>query len=111
MSWANQSALIMNLRSSVRSRHSRVSGNPGAAGREVKRVDVEEGCDIARELYLGLLIDRDTGRVTLIGSTEGGVEIEEVAAHSPEKILKVTVDPASGIEPFHARNLAYRLGL
>src|SRR5215468_10687050 len=80
-------------------------------GREVKRVYVEEGCDIAREPYLGLLIDRDTGRVTLIGSTEGGVEIEEVAARSPEKILKVAVDPASGIEPFHARNMAYGLGL
>src|SRR6266404_2445809 len=65
-----------------------VTHQTGPAGREVKRVYVEEGCDIARELYLGLLIDRDTGWVTLIGSTEGGVEIEEVAAHSPEKILK-----------------------
>src|SRR5438094_729868 len=78
-----------------------VTHQTGPNGREVKRVYVEEGCDIARELYLGLLIDRDTGRVTLIGSTEGGVEIEEVAARSPEKILKVAVDPASGIEPFH----------
>ena len=60
-----------------------VTHQTGPAGREVKRVYVEEGCDIARELYLGLLIDRDTGRVTLIGSTEGGVEIEEVAAQSP----------------------------
>ncbi len=59
----------------------------------------------------GLLIDRETGRVTLIGSTEGGVEIEEVAEHSPEKILKVAIDPASGIEPFHAREIAYGLGL
>ena len=88
-----------------------VTHQTGPAGREVKRVYVEEGCDIARELYLGLLIDRDTGRVTLIGSTEGGVEIEEVAARSPEKILKVAVDPASGIEPFHARKIAYGLGL
>jgi len=88
-----------------------VTHQTGAAGREVKRVYVEEGCDIARELYLGLLIDRDSGRVTLIGSTEGGIEIEEVAARSPEKILKVAVDPASGIEPFHARNIAYGLGL
>src|SRR5215472_4707282 len=80
-------------------------------GREVKRVYVEEGCDIARELYLGLLIDRDTGRITLIGSTEGGVEIEEVAARSPEKILRAAIDPASGIEPFHARNIAYGLKL
>ena len=88
-----------------------VTHQTGPEGREVKRVYVEEGCDIARELYLGLLIDRDTGRVTLIGSTEGGVEIEEVAARSPEKILKVAVDPASGIEPFHARKIAYGLGL
>src|SRR3984957_8758253 len=88
-----------------------VTHQTGPAGREVKRVYLEEGCDIARELYLGLLIDRDTGRLTLIGSTEGGVEIEEVAARSPEKILKVAVDPASGIEPFHARNIAYGLGL
>src|SRR5215510_2268313 len=88
-----------------------VTHQTGPAGREVKRVYVEEGCDIARELYLGLLIDRETGRVTLIGSTEGGVEIEEVAARSPEKILKAAIDPASGIEPFHARKLAYGLGL
>src|SRR5262245_47862575 len=88
-----------------------VTHQTGPAGREVKRVYVEEGCDIARELYLGLLIDRDTGRATLIGSTEGGVEIEEVAAHSPEKILQVVIDPATGIEPFHARNMAYGLGL
>src|SRR5437763_6206484 len=88
-----------------------VTHQTGPSGREVKRVYVEEGCDIARELYLGLLIDRDTGWVTLIGSTEGGVEIEEVAARSPEKIRKVAIDPASGIEPFHARKIAYGLGL
>ena len=91
--------------------HNLVTHQTGPAGREVKRVYVEEGCDIARELYLGLLIDRETGRVTLIGSTEGGVEIEEVAEHSPEKIIKVAIDPASGIEPFHAREIAYGLGL
>src|SRR5262252_1899984 len=88
-----------------------VTHQTGPAGREVKRVYVEEGCDIARELYLGVLIDRETARVTLIGSTEGGMEIEEVAAQSPEKILKVAIDPASGIEPFHAREIAYGLGL
>ncbi|HEY1301033.1 MAG TPA: ADP-forming succinate--CoA ligase subunit beta [Stellaceae bacterium] len=88
-----------------------VTHQTGPQGREVKRVYVEEGCDIARELYLGVLIDRDTGRITLIASTEGGVEIEEVAAHSPEKILKAAIDPASGIEPFHARNIAFGLGL
>src|SRR5262252_9298685 len=88
-----------------------ITHQTGPAGREVKRVYVEEGCGIARELYLGVLVDRDSGRVTLIGSTEGGMEIEEVAARSPEKILKVAIDPATRIEPFHARNIAYGLGL
>src|SRR5579885_2502207 len=91
--------------------HTLVTHQTGPAGREVKRVYVEEGCDIARELYLGMLIDRDSGRVTVIGSTEGGVEIEEVAARSPEKILKIAIDPATGIQPFHARELAFGLGL
>src|SRR5271156_3852729 len=91
--------------------HNLVTHQTGPRGREVKRVYVEEGCDIARELYLGLLIDRETGRITLIGSTEGGVEIEEVAEHSPEKILKVAIDPASEIQPFHARDIAFGLGL
>ena len=88
-----------------------VTHQTGPEGREVKRVYVEEGCEIARELYLGMLIDRTTQRVTLIGSTEGGVEIEEVAANAPEKILTEAIDPASGIEPFHARNFAFRVGL
>ena len=88
-----------------------VTAQTGPAGSEVKRVYVEEGCDVARELYLGMLVDRATGRLTLIGSTEGGVEIEEVAAAAPEKILTVAVDPASGVRPFHARRLAFGLGL
>jgi succinyl-CoA synthetase beta subunit len=88
-----------------------VTHQTGPEGRDVKRVYVEEGCDIARELYLGALIDRDTGRVTLIASTEGGVEIEEVAARAPEKVLRVAIDPASGIQPFHARNIAFGLDL
>lgn len=88
-----------------------VTHQTGDKGREVKRVYIEEGCDIAHELYLGALVDRGTGRITLIASTEGGVEIEEVAAHSPEKILRVTIDPAAGIQPFHAREIAYGLGL
>jgi succinyl-CoA synthetase beta subunit len=88
-----------------------VTYQTGPRGREVKRVYVEEGCAIARELYLGLLVDRASGQVTLIGSIEGGIEIEEVAARAPEKILTVAVDPASGIEPFHARRIAFGLGL
>lgn len=82
-----------------------------AEGQEVKRVYVEQGCDIDRELYLGMLVDRATSRVTIMASTEGGMEIEEVAEHSPEKILKVAVDPATGIQPYHARKLAFGLGL
>ena len=88
-----------------------VTHQTGPAGKEVKRVYVEEGCDIRRELYLGMLIDRASARVTCMASTEGGTEIEEVAARTPEKILKVGIDPATGIMPHHARRIAYGLGL
>jgi len=91
--------------------HLLVTKQTGAAGREVKRVYIEEGCDIRRELYLGLLLDRRTSRVTMMASTEGGMEIEEVAAAHPEKILKVAIDPATGMQPFHARELAFGLRL
>ena len=88
-----------------------VTKQTGEAGKVVSRVYVEDGCDIKRELYLGLLVDRDTSRVTVMASTEGGMEIEEVAEHHPEKILKVAIDPASGISGFHGRKLAFGLGL
>ena len=88
-----------------------VTKQTGEEGREVKRVYVEEGCDIARELYLGILIDRETSRVTLMASTEGGLEIEEVAEATPEKILRVDLDPATGMQAFHARQVAFGLGL
>jgi len=88
-----------------------VTHQTGPEGKEVKRVYIEEGCDIARELYLGMLIDRATGRVTLMASTEGGMDIEEVAAKTPDKILRVAIDPATGLQPFHARKLAFSLGL
>ncbi|HEX6978767.1 MAG TPA: ADP-forming succinate--CoA ligase subunit beta [Alphaproteobacteria bacterium] len=88
-----------------------VTKQTGAKGKEVKRVYVEEGCDIKRELYLGMLIDRATSRITIIASTEGGMEIEEVAAKHPEKILKVAIDPTTGLQPFHARKIAFGLGL
>src|ERR1700729_2530338 len=88
-----------------------VTHQTGPAGREVKRIYVEEGCDIKRELYVGMLIDRATSRVTIMASTEGGMEIEEVAAHTPEKILMVAIDPATGMQPFHARKVAFSLGL
>jgi succinyl-CoA synthetase beta subunit len=91
--------------------HVLVTKQTGAKGREVKRVYVEEGCDIKRELYLGMLVDRKTSRVTVMASTEGGMEIEEVAAAHPEKILKTAIDPVTGMQGFHARKLAYGLGL
>ena len=88
-----------------------VTHQTGPQGRVVRRLLVEEGCKIARELYLGLVVDRVTGRVTLMASTEGGVEIEEVAARSPEKILRETLDPAIGLAGFQARRVAFGLGL
>jgi succinyl-CoA synthetase beta subunit len=91
--------------------HTLVTHQTGPEGREVKRVYVEAASDIARELYLALSIDRRLGRVTLIGAAEGGVEIEELAARAPEKILTEAIDPASGLSPFHARRLAFELGL
>jgi succinyl-CoA synthetase beta subunit len=91
--------------------HVLVTKQTGPAGRRVNRVYVEAGCDIKRELYVSLLVDRETSRVTVMASTEGGMEIEEVAEHHPEKIMKVAVDPASGISAFHARKLAFGLGL
>ncbi|MBK1840099.1 ADP-forming succinate--CoA ligase subunit beta [Azospirillum sp. YIM B02556] len=91
--------------------HVLVTKQTGPSGKEVKRLYVEEGADIKRELYLGLLIDRATGRVTIIASTEGGMEIEEVAHNTPEKIVKVAVDPATGIQGYHTRKVAFALGL
>ncbi|HJT08111.1 MAG TPA: ADP-forming succinate--CoA ligase subunit beta, partial [Stellaceae bacterium] len=91
--------------------HVLITKQTGPKGREVKRVYIEEGCDIKRELYLGMLVDRKTSRITVMASTEGGMEIEEVAAKHPEKILKVAIDPTTGLQGFHARKLAYGLGL
>jgi succinyl-CoA synthetase beta subunit len=88
-----------------------VTHQTGPEGREVKRVYVETGCDIARELYLALSIDRAAGRITLIASSEGGVEIEELAARAPDKILREAIDPAAGLSPFYARRIAFVLGL
>jgi succinyl-CoA synthetase beta subunit len=88
-----------------------VTPQTGPAGKVVRRVYVERGSEIARELYCGLVVDRGTGRVAIMASTEGGVEIEQVAHDTPDKIVTVTIDPASGFQPFHARKLAFRLGL
>ncbi|MDX2308014.1 MAG: ADP-forming succinate--CoA ligase subunit beta [Hyphomicrobium sp.] len=83
----------------------------GDAGRVVNRLYVEDGTKIARELYLSMLVDRATSRVAFIASTEGGMDIEKVAHDTPEKILTMSVDPASGFQPFHGRKLAFALGL
>ena len=88
-----------------------VTHQTGPAGKEVRRVFIEEGCDIANELYVGAVIDRSTGRVAFMVSSEGGVEIEKVAEESPEKIITVTIDPAIGCQAFHSRKLAFGLEL
>jgi succinyl-CoA synthetase beta subunit len=88
-----------------------VTHQTGPSGKLVKRVLIEQAVDIARELYLGIVVDRGAGRVVVMASSEGGVEIEEVAATHPEKILKEIVDPVVGLAAYQARNLAYGLGL
>jgi succinyl-CoA synthetase beta subunit len=91
--------------------HVLVTKQTGPAGKEVKRLYVEEGCDIARELYLGMLVDRASSRITVMASAEGGMDIEEVAARTPEKIIKVPIDPTLGLMAFHGRKIAFGLGL
>jgi succinyl-CoA synthetase beta subunit len=88
-----------------------VTHQTGPEGKEVKRVYIEQGSDIARELYLALLIDRRSGGIMVIASTEGGMDIEEVAAKMPEKIVRVALPPAGDMQGFHARKVAFALGL
>jgi len=88
-----------------------VTPQTGPEGRVVRRVLIEEGLDIARELYLGMVIDRATARPVMMASSEGGVEIEVIAAEHPERILKEYIDPAVGFQAFQARKLAFGLGL
>jgi len=88
-----------------------VTHQTGPQGREVKKVLIEEGLEIARELYLSLLIDRQAGAPVFIASAQGGMEIEELAERAPDKIVKVWVDSAIGYQPYHGRSLAFRLGL
>ena len=88
-----------------------VTHQTGPEGKIVNKVLVEEACQIERELYLGMVIDRSKERVVIMASAEGGVEIEEIAARSPEKILKEYVDPAVGLMPYQSRKVAYSLGL
>lgn len=88
-----------------------VTPQTGAEGKLVRKVYIEQGCDIKKEYYVALLVDRHYGRVIMMGSSEGGMDIEEVAAHSPEKIHKVVIDPAVGMQPFQARQMAFKLGM
>jgi succinyl-CoA synthetase beta subunit len=88
-----------------------ITHQTGPEGKEVKKLLIEEGMDIARELYLGIVLDRSVSQLVIMASTEGGVEIEKVAAETPEKILKVWVDPAIGLGTFQAAQLAFGLGL
>ncbi len=88
-----------------------VTHQTGPEGKEVQKIYVEEGCDIAKEYYMGLVVDRATQKVALMVSSEGGVEIEEVAAKTPEKIVTVLIDPAVGLIPFQGRKAAFALGL
>ncbi|MCB9928722.1 MAG: ADP-forming succinate--CoA ligase subunit beta [Alphaproteobacteria bacterium] len=88
-----------------------VTHQTGPEGKEVGRIYVEDGCDIARELYLSLLVDRGNKRINVIASTEGGMDIEEVAANTPEKILTLAIDPVTGLMPHHCNRIAFGLGL
>ncbi|MCU6707088.1 ADP-forming succinate--CoA ligase subunit beta [Paenibacillus sp. J5C_2022] len=88
-----------------------VTHQTGPEGKEVKRLLIEQGCDIKKEYYIGVVLDRATGRVTMMASEEGGTEIEEVAEATPEKIFKEVIDPAVGMQAFQARKLAYAINI
>lgn len=88
-----------------------VTHQTGPEGKEVQRLLVEEGCDIQNEFYIGFVIDRATDRVVLMGSEEGGTEIEEVAQETPEKIFKEVIDPVVGLMPYQARRLAFNINI
>ena len=88
-----------------------VTHQTGPAGKEVQRLYIEEGCDIATELYLSMLVDRSSSQITIIASTEGGMDIEAVAAETPERILTISIDPATGLKPHHIRSVVNSLKL
>jgi succinyl-CoA synthetase beta subunit len=88
-----------------------VTHQTGPEGQKVRRLYIEQGLDMATEMYLGMVVDRDARRIAFMASTEGGVEIEKVAEHTPEKILTVHVDPTVGLSPYQSRELAFGLGL
>src|SRR5919112_977901 len=88
-----------------------VTVQTGPAGKKVQRLYITDGVDIAQEFYLALLVDRATGRIAIVASTEGGMDIEKVAHETPEKIETLTIDPATGLMPHHGRAVAAGLGL
>ncbi|MBT4490767.1 MAG: succinate--CoA ligase subunit beta, partial [Rhodospirillaceae bacterium] len=88
-----------------------ITHQTGPGGKEVKRLYIENGCDIARELYLSAVMDRGSSRIAIMASTEGGMDIEAVAEETPEKILTLAIDPIAGLQGHHARRLAFGLGL
>ena len=88
-----------------------VTHQTGPGGKEVQRLYIEDGCDIARELYLSAVVDRGTSRIAFMASTEGGMDIEQVAAETPEKIVTVFIDPITGLQGHYARSIAFALGL
>ena len=88
-----------------------VTHQTGPAGKEVQRLYIEEGCNIATELYLSMLVDRSSSQITIIASTEGGMDIEAVAAETPERILTISIDPATGLKPHHIRSVVNSLKL
>ncbi|HEY6049416.1 MAG TPA: ATP-grasp domain-containing protein, partial [Sphingomicrobium sp.] len=88
-----------------------VTVQTGPQGKQVQRLYITDGVDIEKEFYLALLVDRESGRIAIVASTEGGVEIEKVAHETPEKISTITVDPATGLMPHHGREVAAALGL
>ncbi len=88
-----------------------VTHQTGPEGKKVHRVFIEQGCNIEKEYYVACLVDRATGRVAMMASSEGGMDIEEVAAHKPEAIVKVDIDPTVGLAAFQARQLAFKIGI
>ena len=88
-----------------------VTHQTGPEGKVVQKVYIEQGCNIAKEYYVACLIDRATGRAAMMASSEGGMDIEEVAEHNPNAIIKVDIDPTVGLMPFQARELAFKIGM
>ncbi|RYE06026.1 MAG: ADP-forming succinate--CoA ligase subunit beta [Rickettsiaceae bacterium] len=87
-----------------------VTPQTGPGGQRVRRIYIEAGCDIAKEYYFSIVLDRNSSRITIMASTEGGIDIEEVAAQTPEKIVKILIDPAIGVQPYHCRQVVFALG-